>query len=416
MFKWLEQSYGKGKQKTRLLWGKVLNKKQKSKLLWEKEFNIVNKGLEEKQVVDFVNNLMAQRSTSQQASSPALDSLLKTAALHVQQMTTSIKAKAEGEAQTEAAAIINQAKQEAEEIKQRAQSAAERASEDIPSAAERKAGITQIETKQQALLSLLKVREEMEKEVTEDYRNAYSRLFSSLQNLESEIRNIETELKSNRAQLWESKKFELQEYEAELLRISGASALSLETSAPIEIEKEPEITSKEEMKEPAQLQEEAAEEEVEPVQLQEKAAVSETVKATAEELLEQHPPEERPEEVEARAELLKQDIQTLYTGEVELAIATPVDLKMVSKLYNHLQTIPEIRILNTGGSVDRGTIITVVLDKPVPLIGIISKILKIEVTPELSDKGGSVKEKLSSLLRTRKRKVKRIGLILKGIL
>ena len=388
MFKWLEQSYGKGKQK--------------SKFLWEKEFNIVNKGLDEKQVVDFVNNLMAQRSTSQQASSPALDSLLKTAASHVQQMTTSIKARAEGEAQTEAAAIINQAKQEAEEIKRRAQSAAERASEDIPSAAEGKAEITQIETKQQALLFLLKVREEMEKEVTEDYRNAYSRLFSFFQNLESEMRNIETELKSNRTQLWESKKLELQEYEAELLRISGASAPSLETPAPIEIEKEPEITSKEERREPAQLQEEAT--------------VSEAVKATAEELLEQHPPEERPEEVEARAELLKQDIQTLYTGEVELAIATPVDLKMVSKLYNHLQAIPEIRILNTGGSVERGTIITVVLDKPVPLIGVISKILKIEVTPELSDKGGSVKEKLSSLLRTRKRKVKRIGLILKGIL
>jgi len=388
MFKWLEQSYGKGKQK--------------SKFLWEKEFNIVNKGLDEKQVVDFVNNLMAQRSTSQQASSPALDSLLKTAASHVQQMTTSIKARAEGEAQTEAAAIINQAKQEAEEIKRRAQSATERASEDIPSAAEGKAEITQIETKQQALLFLLKVREEMEKEVTEDYRNAYSRLFSFFQNLESEMRNIETELKSNRTQLWESKKLELQEYEAELLRISGASAPSLETPAPIEIEKEPEITSKEEMKEPVQLQEEAA--------------GSEVVKATAEELLEQHPPEERPEEVEARAELLKQDIQTLYTGEVELAIATPVDLKMVSKLYNHLQAIPEIRILNTGGSVERGTIITVVLDKPVPLIGVISKILKIEVTPELSDKGGSVKEKLSSLLRTRKRKVKRIGLILKGIL
>jgi len=401
MFKWLEQSLGKRKQKT--------------KLLWEKEFNIVNKGLDEKQVVNFINNLTAQPDTSQQASSPALDSLLKTAASHAQQMTASIKTKAEEEAQTKAAIIIDQAKQEAEEIKQRAQSATEREQEDILSAAKAKAEIAQIETKQQALLFLLRIREEMDKEVTEDYKNAYSRLFSSLQNLESEMRNIETELKSNRTQLWESKKLELQEYEAELLKISGASAPSLETPAPIEMEKEAAITGKEEVKEPAQLQEEAAEEELEPAQLQEEPTVSEAVEVITEELLEQHPPEEGPEEAEARAELLKQDSETLYTGEVELAVATPVDLKMVSKLYNHLQTIPEVRILNTGGSVERGTTITVVIDKPVPLIGIISKILRVELTSEPLEKGGSVKEKLSSLLKTRKRKVKRIGLILKGV-
>jgi len=151
-----------------------------------------------------------------------------------------------------------------------------------------------------------------------------------------------------------------------------------------------------------------------PVQLEEETTVPEPVAVTAAELVEQHPPEEKPggEETDS-AQLKSVDSQALYTGEVELAIAMPVELKMVSKLYNYLQTIPEIKILRTTGSWDRGTAIAVVLDKPIPLISIISKIPDVEVIPELSQKDSSVKGTSRSLLRAEGKGVRRITLTLK---
>ncbi len=153
------------------------------------------------------------------------------------------------------------------------------------------------------------------------------------------------------------------------------------------------------MEEPVQLQETAAEEKVEePVPLQEMAAeekVEEPVQlqeTAAEEKIEEPVP-------------LKQDSHSLYTGEVEIAVAKPVDPKMVSKLYNYLQTTPEIKLVQASGTWERGTTITVVLDKPIPLISAISsKIPEAEALPERPEKDGFVKGK---------RGVRRIKLALK---
>jgi hypothetical protein len=87
---------------------------------------------------------------------------------------------------------------------------------------------------------------------------------------------------------------------------------------------------------------------------------------------------------------LKADGQTTFVGEVELVIDVPVDLKMVSALYAHLQTLPELRILNTRGSATRGTVVTVVLNKPLPLIGLISaKMPNVDLVSDNAEKGKS---------------------------
>lgn len=171
-----------------------------------------------------------------------------------------------------------------------------------------------------------------------------------------------------------------------------------------------------ENKKAEESQEEVVEEKVEaPVQLQNEAAVSEPVAVAAEESLEQHLPEERPHREETESSLPEEgSSQTTYSGEVELDISMPVDLKMVSKLYNSLQTIPELRILHTRGSVNQGTTITVVLEKPVPLINIIlSRVPGINAIPELPSKDSSVKGKSNSVLGKNKEGVRRIKLALK---
>jgi hypothetical protein len=75
--------------------------------------------------------------------------------------------------------------------------------------------------------------------------------------------------------------------------------------------------------------------------------------------------------------------QGIYTGKVDLVISAPVNLKLVSSLYNVLQTIPETKVIFTRGNLSRGSVITVALDKPMPLIETLSaKLPGLNITPE----------------------------------
>ncbi|MFC1992318.1 hypothetical protein ACFLV3_00720 [Chloroflexota bacterium] len=440
MFKWLGQLPGKGEK----------NKKR----LWEREFSIVDKGLSEKQVTAFVNDLIAEHKASQKASAASLRSVLERARADAEQLTASIKLKAEAEAEAERARIIDQAKQEAEEVKAQTEIAAQREAEDIISAANRKAEIYDVESKQKALLFLLKAREGIEEEVKGEYKNAYSRLLTSLQNLMSEGQNVEAELRDTRIKLWESKQLELKEYETALLGTSEQSAPPVKTPPPakgrnklgkkkveevVELREEAvEEKVEEKVEEAVELREEAVEEKVEEkveeaVELREEA-VEEKVEEKVEEAVElrEEAVEEKVEEAVApelvgatveedksgggttRTAASEHGLQTPYVGEVELDIATPVDPKMVSKLYNYVQTIPEIKILHTRGSWDRGTTITVILDKPLPLLNLISKMGGVEATSEPSERGSPETAKKGALMGKKKREARRIQLTLIG--
>ena len=147
---------------------------------------------------------------------------------------------------------------------------------------------------------------------------------------------------------------------------------------------------------------------------QDEVTVAEPVEASTEELLEPRFPQERPGREETKPDLPGGDSQPLYTDEVELAIAAPVDLKMVSGLYDSLQTIRELRILRSSGSANRGTIITVVLESPMPLISVISsKMPGVEATPELPGNNSFVRGEWNSLPGKEKKETRRIKLTLK---
>ena len=454
MFKWIGQRSERGKQKTRQL--------------WENEFDVVRGGLDEKQVIEFVDDLIAQHRDSQQASADSLRSLLKTAITDAEQMAASIKTKAEAEAETEAANIINWAKQEDQEIKRKAEIAARKEAEDIVSVANKKAEITQVEAKQKALLFLLRAREEIEKEVREEYKRVNARLSSSLQSLVDEGQSIDVELKSRRAQLWGSKNFELEGQEATLLKPSEEIVPTAATIPPEEeaeqsdqlqdkvaeekteqptqaqeetveeIERETEQNPrlqeevaeekteqpsgvqediieevKSEMEQPTQLQETDEKKGEQPIQIQEDVPAADPVEVV-EEAVEPDASEEKSSQKEVESPPMQpMDSQALYTGEIELVIAIPVELKMVSKLYNYLQTVPDVKILRTTGSWDRGTTINVVADKPIPLIDTLSNIPDMEVIAEEPKQGSSAKSKSNLRLKREGKEVKRIKLTLK---
>lgn len=239
------------------LFGRSDGKKgQKKKRLWGKDFDIVKEGLDEAQVVDFVNGLMEQQKVSPPDSVRAV---LKTAIADAEQLVASVKTKAQAEAQEEAARIIAQASQKAGEIKKDSTAAAEAEN---------------------------------------------------------------------------------------------------------------------------------------PARLQEEAAVPDPEKETVETLLKQSAPEKRAKRYKTGPEPTKEESQSLYTGEVELTITKPVSPSMVSKLYNYLQTTPEIKFVRTSGSWDRGTTITVVLDKPIPLISVLlAKLPEANITPGRIGEDGFVRGK-----------------------
>lgn len=250
--------------------------KQKRKQLWGKDFNVVKNGLDEEQVIDFVNELVMQQGSSSPASAR---SIIQTAVKGAEKIIDSIKVRARAEAEEEAARIIAQARQEAGETKGESKEVVEKEVEDILSVA---------------------------KKVVEE-------------------------------------------------RIE-------EPAGPFE-----EVT---------QPREEAAE--PEPM--------------AAEEPLGQRSPEEIKGSKEAEPSLSKEVRQSLYTGEVELAVGVPVAPSMMAKLYNYLQTTPEIKFVRTSGSWNRGSAITIVLDKPISLISVISsKIPEAEVTPEKPGVDGFVR-------------------------
>lgn len=382
MFKWLGQQSEKRTQKTRQL--------------WKSEFNVVKEGLDEKQVVAFIDNLIAQHKVSQQISAASLRSLIEKAVADAEQITTSIKVQAQTEAEEEANRTINQAEQEANEIKGKAEIAARKEAKDIIEMSNKKAELAEIETKQKALLSLLKAREEIEGEVRGDYKQAHSRLLATLQNLMSEGQNIATELKDKRERLWDGQRLELKGAEAALLNAAEVVVPLSEALVPtVTTQVELDAGSKEKAEEPAQIKEEVSKKKAEePAQIKEEAKEKKPKRPTR--------------------QLKPEDSQTLYVGEVDLAISVPVELKMVSKFYNYLQTIPDIKILRTTGSWDRGTIITVVADKPTPLISTILEIPDITVVPTLFQDDSSEKGKSSLRLKGRGKEVKtRVELTLK---
>ena len=64
----------------------------------------------------------------------------------------------------------------------------------------------------------------------------------------------------------------------------------------------------------------------------------------------------------------------------------------MSKIYAELQGNPEVKILRTVGSYDKGTTITVILEKPTRLVDTLVRIPGVEVTSETTGKQGLFKK------------------------
>lgn len=86
------------------------------------------------------------------------------------------------------------------------------------------------------------------------------------------------------------------------------------------------------------------------------------------------------------------DSDVLYTGEVELVLAPRLDLVVVSEIHKCLEGTSELEIVRSAGSWERGTTITVLTGKAMPLVGILSQISMVEVEAEGSEEDAFLRE------------------------
>jgi len=93
--------------------------------------------------------------------------------------------------------------------------------------------------------------------------------------------------------------------------------------------------------------------------------------------------EPKGEEVKKRAA----DTSKMYEGEIELTIVPPVGLALLSEIHNELDKISEAKVLQTVGSWDKSTSIKVLLEKPMPLAQILTRIPGVEMDQEMTEKG-----------------------------
>lgn len=346
-----------------------------------------------------------------------------------ERIAVSIKDKARSEAEAEAARIVAQARLEVREIEVKAEITAREEAQSIISTAKREAAGIELEARERAFQFLVQTSQEIEREVGEAYRLALSRLSTSMLDLSNESQKIDVELKSKMDRLVTNKTWELKEARTALLSTSEVSVSSspsktVEEKMAVAVAPPQPTAAKKERKFLSPGVKIPWRKSKPPVKLEELAVPSlETsptpnpqppVVAAKEERQETPSRKQKEAGSQETPTLLEVDSQELYTGEVKLVVLPPVDLKLVSQLYNYLQTVPELKVLYTRGSWDLGTTIVVAIEKPVALIKTITRIPDMVVTAGLlQEKDAATMGKVTSLLRRGDKGGKRLGLILK---
>ena len=371
----------------------------RTKRLWGQNIDVVRGGLKEEQVVAFVGELMAKYRAlaDRQDHILSLGALSEKAALEADKLAAEIKARAKEEVSVEVSTILAQANQTAQEIiangKKRAQETTRSEADFILDAANRKAQAIETEAKQRAQLFLMKARSVIENDLKGQFVDIYEQLLSALRDLLSENHEIESSWKGKVVELWKREPLELGGYEALTTFLateitSAGKTADIRSKDRIEVSKE-ELTAKEEE---VFFEVSSAKEDIIPDISPLQEAVSEAPSAAAE--AEEVTPVSRQEKAtsvpaESKERAKSQPVyEGNYDGEVDISLVPPVELTVMAKIYAALQQKPEIKILRTIGSYDKGNTITVFLEKPLPLVSILAEIPDVEASMETTKKQG----------------------------
>ncbi|MFC2067336.1 hypothetical protein ACFLUO_09900 [Chloroflexota bacterium] len=75
----------------------------------------------------------------------------------------------------------------------------------------------------------------------------------------------------------------------------------------------------------------------------------------------------------------------MYQGDFKIVVSSPVSLGRVREFRESLERIENLKVLWAGGGADKGTIIAVSLQNPMPLIPIFNKIQTVEKAEKMGE-------------------------------
>jgi len=101
---------------------------------------------------------------------------------------------------------------------------------------------------------------------------------------------------------------------------------------------------------------------------------------------------------ETGSDSVTQSGELLYSGEVEIILDLSADKDIMTKVYSFLSRTPEISSFKTAGSSNKGVVIRTVMNKSIPLTGMLSsKLPEAHVIDEPGDKNGN-NQKLTRII------------------
>ncbi len=398
----------------------------RTKRLWGRDVDIVKNGLNEQQVTAYINELMLKYRTlvERQDHFLSLGTLSEKAALEADRMAADIRTRAKDEADTAATGIMSQAKQRAGEMlanaKKRAHELTRSEADALLEAARRKADLMETEAKQRAQLYLIRSRAVIEDDLKQQFIEVYEHLLSALRELLGQGHDIESGWKGKIVELWKREKLELDTYDAvpsilvsEIAR-SSASRGERETRPA----SRPDVDSRtNEADFSFAWRDDAAGRNPDPRGMDDDLKdwtdrFAEKAQGAQQEPLPgnaadgqrqasyQGSNDEGTEPVTVATKTgetvaVQQEVASSVAtagqmeGEVDISLLAPVDLSVMSKLYTELQSNREVKILRTVGSYDKGTIMTVLLERPTGLVEMLSNIPGVEIAPGPGAKSGS---------------------------
>jgi hypothetical protein len=386
----------------------------------------------------------------QQQGPSATVSLPQQILAEAEREASQIKIKARREAEVLAAPILADAKRQAQEAISDAQRQAyhmtQQEVENILETARKKAELIEDRAKQVAHLFLVRSREEIQGQLALEAKEAFYKLLGPLNDVLSSAQEIESQWKGRTLEIWQSSSFDLEEYQSELFGSLGPSQLQTPVDMDVDVQQtvteppegpamdpqgtvepavEPQETNADvEGTGPAVAAEEPEQVAVEPEVVSEptvvEAAPVEGLDPAAAEVASQleqmdtgdglQTPAPDLEQYVAAAEITEQTSKPTktksqrqrdkakvdtnsatapeaYEGEVDLAIEPFANVALISKLYRQLRTVEGLKVLQTTGTWDKGTFITVELEQPLSLSHINGHLSGVEAVSSKAEGG-----------------------------
>jgi len=319
--------------------------------LWGREFNLAKNGLDEAQIVSFVNELMSERDQLMRQAEhlTALTKLAEKTVVEADKLAEEITKETAEQTEAETTAIIAKAEEQARQI-------IEEKRTEITTIATKEAEAIKANAKCEAELLVERERERIQPELRDITQQLYRELLSQLKSLKQQVTALEVEFEHKLSQPAEQASIVTMEKEAPSAQvpttIQQASNITAIISSEVSLERAEDKSA--ESQQPTQTIDQANTSE-----LEEKAPLS----------------------ADSQAELI-------YNDEVELEILPPIDVKQIMGIMRYLDSLSEIKNTELIPVIDRPLII-VSLREPMHLIEILRTLPEVGEAKEVTNEGST---------------------------